>query len=190
MTLKSRNLILLPASLLCLYIMPHFMGQIVLVGVGFALVLIGSSRPTFSRRDLLRYGVYVAISVGTYYILFQNQPWNFLFDWIPDNVRNFTGVPVSPCSVIMAFAGWLLLSGRANRRNYLLATLLVQVPLSMVFYVDVVDSAFEALAKVMRYTDQYAAAEQAWQFVWMVNYYLPIYLWSRARGQTVIPAGL
>ena len=157
------------------------MQQIVPVGVGFALVLIGSSGPAISRRHLVRYASYAAISVGTYYVLFQDQPWEFLYGWIPENVRNFTGVPVSVCSVIMACAGWLLLSGRAKRRRYLLVTLLIQVPLSMVFLVPAVNSAFEALAKAMRYTDQYIPAYQAWQFVWLVNYYLPIYLWSRER---------
>jgi hypothetical protein len=182
MTSKRRDIVLLSASLCCLYILPHFMELLVPVGAGFAVVLIGSSRPTFARRQLLRYAAYIAISVGTYFILFQDQPWEFLFGWMPGEVQEFSGVPVSPCSVIMAFAGWLLLSGRTKRRAYLMVTLLIQIPLSMVIHVDAVDSAFELLAKVLRYTGEYTDAEQAWQFVWMLNYYLPIYRWSRREG--------
>ena len=107
MSFKSRNVILLLASLLCLYLMPHAIERVVLVGAGFAAVLIASSRPMLIRRSLLKYASYLAISVGTYYLLFQNQPWELLFGWLPDHAKQMIGVPVSACSIIMAFAGWL-----------------------------------------------------------------------------------
>jgi len=91
--------------------MPFFMDLVIPVGVGFAIVLVGASRPTFGKSQLLKYVSYILISVGTYFLLFESQPWDFLFGWIPENLRRFSGIPVSPCSVIMAFAGWLLLSG-------------------------------------------------------------------------------
>ena len=180
MVSKNRYLILFP-SLVCLYLIPHFMKQIVPVVAGFALVLIASSRPVFTQRQLLKYAAYVGISIGTYYLLFQDQPWEALFGWIPDNIKRVSGVPVSPCSILMAFAGWLLLAGKGKQRKYLLATLLIQIPLSMVFNLGPVHSAFETLAKVLRYTDETIRAQQAWQFVWLVNYYLPVYGWS-TRG--------
>lgn len=180
--LFSRRLMLLLGSLLCLYAMPHFMlaGGGFPVSAGFALVLIGSSRPAFAKRRLLKYTAYLAISVGTYYFLFQNQPWEFLFGWLPDGIQQLNVWPVSICSIMMAFAGWLLLSGRAARRRYLLVTLLIQLPLSVGFHVDGVHSAFETLAKVLRYSGEYVDAEQAWQFLWLLNYYLPVYRWSRS----------
>jgi len=52
----------------------------------------------------------------------------------------------------------------------------------MVFHLEKVDAAFTLLAKVLRYTSEYTDAEQARQFIWMLNYYLPIYLWSRREG--------
>lgn len=182
MTFTRRELALLVVSLAGLYLLPHFCELIVPVGAGFAMALIGSSRPAFARRQLLTYASYIAISVGTYYILFQEQPWKFLFGWLPERSREFGGIPVSPCSIIMALAGWLLLSDRTNRRKYMLVTLAIQVPLAAIFNIDGVHSAFQTLGKFLRYTDEHAGAHQAWQFLWMLNYYLPIYWWSHHRS--------
>ncbi len=179
MILKNRTLLLV-LSLLGLYLMPHIMKRIVPVGVGFALLLIGSSRPVFTKRQLLKYAAYMGVSVGTYYLLFQNQPWEALVGWMPDDVERLTGVPVSVCSILMALAGGLLLTGKTEWRKYLLATLLIQIPLSMVFTLGPIHAIFETLARVLRYTDEQIRAHQAWQFMWMVNYYLPVYLWSRS----------
>ena len=171
MTLKTSNLMLLAASILCLYIMPHFYSALVPVGAGFAIVLTASSRPTFTKSYLIKYAAYLAISVGTYYFLFQ------------DPLGSFHSVPVLPCSVIMAFAGWLLI-GRSDRWKYVAATLLIQAPLSVICGYGPVNSTFELLAKLLGYTDSFSSVRslQALQFLWMLNYYLPIYLWSHRGG--------
>ena len=170
------RILLLIGSLLGLYTLPHFMLQIVPVGLGFALIMIASSRPAFTKQQLMSALGYIAISVGTYSLLMSNQPWETLFGWIPEDLQKWTGVPVSPCSVIMSVAGAWLLPGKTAWRKYLLVTLLLQIPLSMVFHFRPVTLVFEQIAKVLRYTNEQTSAHQAWQFLWMANYYLPVFM--------------
>ena len=167
---------LLLVSLLCLYALPHIMERILLVGAGFALVLIGSSRPTLAKPQLKKYAAYLAISIGTYYLLFQNQPWEFLFGWLPGGLKQ-VAIPVAVCSIIMAFDGWLLLPGSSMRRLYLLITLPTQILLSFGLF-GAIDDFFGWLARMLHYTGEFTASSKAWQLVWMLNYYLPIYWWS------------
>ncbi len=75
-----------------------------------------------------------------------------------------------------------MLSDKTHRRKYLLVTLLIQIPLSVVFHFDAVNSVFDVLAELMRYPSEHTRACQAWQFLWMLNYYLPVYLWSRVSS--------
>ena len=179
---RGNQLLLLLASLLCLYALPHIMERILLVGAGFALVLIGSSRPTLAKPQLKKYAVYLAISIGTYYLLFQNQPWEFLFGWLPGGLKQ-VAFPVAVCSIIMAFDGWLLLLDPSTRHRYMLITLLMQIPLSLGLF-GAIGGLFTRLAGMLHYTGEYTASFKAWQLVWMLNYYLPIYWWSHgSRSQ-------
>ena len=168
-------------SLICLYAFPHYWDtwKGLLVGVGFALVVIASNGVVSDKIRLLKYGGYIALSAGAYYILFQEEPWKGLFGWFPQGAAGSLGLHVGGCSILMSFAAWLLLPERMKRRPYLLTTLLIQLPLCAVFKFHKVQSIFSFLAAFLHYQNEYSAKAQAWQFLWMLNYYLPIYLWSR-----------
>jgi len=170
---------LLWVSLACLYALPHAYDNTLLVGAGFALVLILSSRP-LSAALRGAYALYLAISVATYHLLFENQPWEALFGWLPNGVQG-VGWPVILCSVIMAYAGWLLIAP-SDRQRYLTVTLSIQIPLALLFKLDGVEYLFDLAARALRYSGEHTDGYKAWQFAWMVTYYLPVVRWPVARS--------
>lgn len=165
-------------SILGLYAFPHLMENWVVVGLSFALIMVLASGPTLDRPALTRYGIYAAISVATYYCLFKGPLWETLFGWLPNRVEPWTGIPVSPSSAIMAYAGWLLLRDPKHRQDYVRLTLAIHLPISMLIHLDPVDSVFELAAKLLGYRSEYISGHQAWQFLWLLTYFLPVYRWS------------
>ena len=184
-SLKPTEVILLLLSVICLYGFPHYWDKWkgLLVSIGFALVLVSSSTAASTKFKQVRYLTYIGISVITYYILFKEQPWQFLFGWLPENVKNAISfsLAITCCSTIMSFAGWLLFR-KFHWVRYLFITLLIQIPIAIGFKFESVWAIFSTLGKFLRYTNNYNPGDyQTWQFIWMINYYLPVFFWSRDR---------
>ena len=184
-SLKPTEVILLLLSVICLYGFPHYWDKWkgLLVSIGFAFVLVSSSTAASTKFKQVRYLTYIGISVITYYILFKEQPWQFLFGWLSENVKNAISfsLGIACCSTIMSFAGWLLFQ-KVHWVRYLFITLLIQIPITIGFNFESVRTIFSTLGKFLRYTDNYNPGDyQTWQFIWMINYYLPVFFWSRDR---------
>ena len=180
---EKKSSVLLLLSLICLYAFPRYWDTWggFLVGICFALVVIASTGVVLDAIHLVKYGFYTAISAGTYYLLFQEEPWKSLFGWLSQGAAGSLPFHVGGCSILMSFAAWLVLPKRVSRYPYLLATLLIQLPLCAAFKLGKVESIFSFLAGALHYQNEYSAKAQAWQFLWMTNYYLPVYLWSRRK---------
>lgn len=172
-------------SLVGLYVLPYYWDKTLLIGIGFALIVITSSRIVMARASFLKYCLYMLLSVCAYYQYMHDRPsfWDFLPGWLGKAETHIASFTIS--STVMSLAGWLLLPGTAHRRKYLLATLSIQLPLCIVIsYVEGIQNFLKFLGQCMRYHDENARGYQAWQFLWMLNYYLPVFIWSYRTGKT------
>jgi len=183
---------LLVISIGSLYALPHLYENTLIVGLGFALILSLSSRPLPIKADIQKRFAYALISLGTYFILFQDQPWEFLFERFIDDLPS--RLPIALCSVIMSVAGsGFLLRGKKPKGWYVLITLAIQLPLCHYYDIAFVKDSLREIGNILLYTDKYSGDMQAWQFIWLLNYYLPVYFFSTNRKKKEIsektPAG-
>lgn len=144
----------------------------VLVSVAFALFNIIASRAQVDIRDWRRPLVYTGISVITYFILFNDQPWDFLFH---GGMFDSSPAPLIVCCLIMSLAGGLLLKSWKNRALYALITLGLQVPVGLLIGTDGIQRLFTDLAAAVLYDRFYLESWAFWQFEWMLTYHLPFY---------------
>jgi hypothetical protein len=152
----------------------------VLISAIFAIVNILSSKPIWERSQSLKYLIYVAVAIGTYYVLFNDEPWNMLFK---GGLFESSPWPLIICSLLMTANGWLLFSNWKQRRLYALITLGIQVPVAILVGGDFLQATFTSAADVFKFTEQYSGSWQVWQFEWMLTYYLPIFALSRINRQ-------
>ncbi len=161
-------------SLICIYILAPNLDrrQGLLVSSCFALVLILNSRIVLQTKFILRYFIFIGIDLLTYFILFDDRTWNYLFG---GGLFESSPWPLIVCSLIMSMAGGLLLNTWSDRFKYFFITSGLQIPIAifvgtpgMVFFLN-------RMSDVLGFHHDYFGAWQAWQFEWMLTYYLPIY---------------
>lgn len=173
--LKIRDIVILIFSIVSIYflapILDRQMG--VFVSISFALLLILSSKMSFDQLHLRKYALYILIAAGTYYILFNDQPWDFLTQ---GGIYESSALPLIVTSIIMSVNGWLLLTNRHERILYSIITLGIQIPIALAVSSPSVQSLFMDVSFQLNYHEHYALSIQLWQFEWMMNYFLGIYL--------------
>ncbi len=147
-----------------------------LVSTCFAFILILNSRIVWQPKFVLRYVVFIVIDLLTYFTLFNDQPWNYLFQ---GGLFESSPAPLIICSLIMSFAGGLLLRNWPDRVKYFLMTSGLQVPIAIFVGADPLESFLNRIADTLGFYHSYSGAWQAWQFEWMITYYFPIYLFNK-----------
>ena len=147
----------------------------VLISGGFAVLNIFVSDPIFKPRQVVKYVLYIGISIFTYHILLSDWPWNLSFGGLLDSSL----APLMTCSLIMTLAGWLLLPTHKMRMLYVVITLGVQAPLAFFVGTETLEFLFSDLARSFYYVDNYSGSWQFWQFQWMLTYHLPFFFLPR-----------
>ena len=170
----SLNGLLLIFSLLCVYILAPDLDRRDghLGSIAFALILILNSRIVWQAKFVWRYLVFIGIDLLTYFILFNDQPWDFLFS---GGLFESSPAPIIICSLIMSLAGGLLLKSWPDRLKYFFITSGLQIPIAFFVGVPSIESFFSSLSDMLLSYHHYFGAWVVWQFEWMLIYYLPIY---------------
>ncbi len=146
-----------------------------LLSICFALILILNSAIVWQLKFILRYVIFIIIDLLTYFILFNDQPWNYLFH---GGLFESSPAPLIVCSLIMSLAGGLLLRDWPDRIKYLLVTSGLQIPIAVFVGTPPMESLLNHLADILGFYNNYSGAWQAWQWEWMVTYYLPVYFFN------------
>lgn len=175
--MRQKKIIMLLLSLVAIYLLPRSWDNTLLLATAFALLMITAVGISLDKRSLIRYVSYIVISNITYYILLIDEPWDFLFGWLPSDIA---AIPVVGCSIIMALAGGLLLKDTSLKRRYLWLTILPQLLIGIGMEFDQFQNMMKVIGTTLYYTDQ--SSHQAWQFIWMLNYYLPLSCWTSAKN--------
>lgn len=147
----------------------------IFVSSAFAVILILNSGLLASRRFFWRCLLFIGIDILTYFILFNEQPWDFLFH---SGLYDSSIAPLVFCSLIMSLAGGLLLRTWPDRLKYFCVTAGLQIPLAFFVGIPVVEFWLNRFAALLGFYPNYLGAWQVWQFEWMLTYYLPIYFLS------------
>ncbi len=112
------------------------------------------------------------ISIGTYFILFNDEPWDFFLYGGP---FDSSAIPLLVCSMLMTVGGWLLLPGWRARGWYTIITLGLQIPIGLFIGGGSLQAFFSEVGKSIHLFEHYSASLQFWQFEWMITYHLPFY---------------
>lgn len=170
--------LLLIFSLVCIYILAPDLDRHhgLFVSTCFALILILNSRMILQAKFILRYVIFIAVDLLTYFMLFSDQPWDALFH---GGLLESSPAPLIICSLIMSLAGGLLLKSWPDRYKYFLITSGLQIPIAIFVGTAPMESFLSFIANTLGYYHNYSGAWQAWQFEWMLTYYLPIYFLSK-----------
>lgn len=155
-------------------------GMGVMVSGTFALLNIYAARSFFGFKMHLRSFLYVLISVGTYYILFNDEPWEF---FLYGGMFDSSALPLIVCSIIMSVAGWFLLTSWKSRAIYIILTLGLQIPVGMLIGTEKIQMLFEGMSRSIVYFENYPGSLQFWQFEWMLTYHLPFYFLSASESR-------
>lgn len=147
-----------------------------MISSAFALLNIYAARSFLSWRMHIRSFFYLLISVGTYYILFNDEPWQF---FLYGGMFDSSALPLIVCSIIMTVAGWLLLRGWKARAVYIFITLGLQIPLGLLIGTEKIQELFSGMSRSIVYFEHYSGSLEFWQFEWMLTYHLPFYFLSR-----------
>lgn len=176
------NILLVIFSLLGIYVLAPDLDRHhgPLVSMAFALILILNSRP--QRKYWGRYAAFIGVDMLTYYILFSPEPWDSI---LKGGLYESSAWPLVVCSLIMSLAGGLLLKDNSARIKYFLVTSGLQVPIAIFVGTPPLEDALVELSKVLEYDHYYYGAWQAWQFEWMLTYYLAVYFYSRPTPKTI-----
>ncbi len=154
--------------------------QGVFISTAFAIINIISSRPIWDHRNRIKYLDYLFIAIITYYILFNDEPWNTVFH---SGLLESSPWPLLICSLMMTVNGWLLFNTWHQRKWYALITLGLQIPIALFIGGEYLQGAFSGLAHTFGFVEHYSGSWQFWQFEWMLAYYIPIYLLSRLKAK-------
>lgn len=120
-----------------------------LVSSCFALILILNSTILGRPGYLVRCVVFILVDILTYFILFNDQPWDF---FLRGGLFESSPIPLIVCSMIMAVAGGLLLKTQLQRIKYLLITLGLQIPIAILVGTPFVERALLKLSNLLGYT--------------------------------------
>ena len=142
------------------------------VSICFALILILNSRIIWQPKFVLRYVIFIVIDLLTYFILFNDQPWNYLFH---GGLFESSPAPLIVCSLIMSLAVGLLLKNWPDRVKYFLITSGLQIPIAIFVGTAPLESFLTRIADTLGFYHSYSGAWQAWQFEWMLTYFMPMY---------------
>lgn len=177
---KPTNLIILLLSIVGLYILAPSLDREngPFVSLSFALILIVSSKMIWDRQHIVKYISFIVIDMITYFILYNDEPWDLLFH---TGLWSNSAIPLIGCSIIMAFTGWLLIEKWNHRWIYVMITLGLQIPIGVFIGGVTLQELFGNMAHRIRFTEYYPGALQVWQFEWMLTYYLPIYFFARSK---------
>ncbi|MCC6759216.1 MAG: hypothetical protein IT395_06295 [Candidatus Omnitrophica bacterium] len=164
----------------CLYLLAPNLDRRVgfMISLAFALLNIFAARLLIDMKHWGRATAYIAISIVTYYILFSDQPWNFLHQ---GGIFDASPLPLIVCSVIMTLAGWLLLKGWRAKFDYVLITLGLQIPIGLFVGGGQIQHLFSDLSLAFHYDNLYLDSWAIWQFEWMATYHLPLYFLSHIQ---------
>lgn len=186
-TKKGWDWALLCFSLGCIYFLAPDLNRAhgVAVSSAFALLLILNSGVTARPGFMYRSAAFFSIDVLTYYMLFDDQPWDLLFH---GGLFETSAAPLIICSVIMSLAGWILLESWRQRWIYLGITCGLQIPIAIFAGTPAVEKALQIISDLMGYHHDYSGAWQAWQLEWMLTYYLPVYFFNNGRNSVKGPA--
>lgn len=154
--------------------------QALLVSIVFALLLILSSGVVIDRVHIIRYLIYVFVDIGTYHILFSDEPWNTVFK---AGLFDASAAPLIVASILMTINGFLIIKGRANRLIYAVLTLGVQIPVVFIIGEDRFQGVLTYIGQCLNYKGAYASYLQVWQLEWMLTYYLPIFFLNYNRDK-------
>ena len=175
---RRGNILRMMVTVGCLYLLAPSLDRRVgfMVSLAFALLNIFAARLLVDFKHWFRAFAYIGISVLTYFILFNDQPWDFLFQ---AGMFDSSPLPLVACSLIMTLAGWLLLKGWKAKLLYLFITLGVQIPIGCLVGAAQTQDLFTDLSKALHYSNFYLDSWAFWQFEWMLTYHLPFYFLSR-----------
>ncbi len=168
-------------SLVCIYILAPDLDRRhgLWVSSCFALILILNSRIVYELKFLWRYFIFFGIDLLTYFILFDDRPWNYLFG---SGLFDSSPFPLIICSLIMSAAGGILLRTWPKRLEYFLITSGLQIPIAIFVGTPFFVSFFNRMADSLGFYHDYFGAWQAWQFEWMLTYYIPMYFLNKNQA--------
>ncbi len=152
----------------CLYLLAPNLDRRVgfMISLAFALLNIFAVRLLIDLKHWLRASLYVGISILTYFILFSDQPWNFLFQ---AGLFDASPLPLVVCSVMMSLSGWLLLKGWKAKIYYTVITLGLQIPIGLFVGGNQIQHLFSDLSYTFHYEQLYLDSWAIWQFEWMIT---------------------
>ncbi len=178
---KARDIALLLFSIMVIYFLAPSLdrNQGIYVSTMFAIINICSARPLWDKPHRIKYLSYVFVSVVTYYILFNDEPWGMIFH---GGLFESSPWPLIVCSLLMTFNGWLLFNNWRQRRLYALITLGIQIPIAIFIGSQYLQESFTGMSHGLKFVEHYSGSWQVWQFEWMLTYYLPIYALSRLKA--------
>ncbi len=177
---KIKDPVLLLFSILVIYFLAPSLdrNQAVFISTAFAVINILAARPTWDRPHRIRYLAYMFIAIVTYYILFNDQPWDMIFH---GGLFESSPWPLIVCSLLMTINGWLLFDDWRQRRLYAFITLGIQVPVAIFIGGQYLQETFNGTAQALKFVEHYSGSWQVWQFEWMLTYYLPIFILKRLK---------
>lgn len=183
---QRENILLMIGTTGCLYLLAPSLDRRVgvMISLAFALLNIFAARLLIDFKHWVRALSYIGISVGTYFILFNDQPWDFLFQ---AGMFDASPLPLVVCSLMMTFAGWLLLKGWKAKIFYMLITLGVQIPIGLLVGAAQTQMLFTDMSSILSYSDFYLDSWAFWQLEWMITYHLPFYFLAHLYEQSKKP---
>lgn len=149
-----------------------------IISTSFALLLILNSGYIGNSAHFFRFFAFVGIYNLGYFLLFQDQPWDFLFEG--GTFESTTMAPII-CSLIFSTAGWLFIKSWPKRMLYLFLTSGIQIPIAMSVATPEVEMFLTNVSNTLWVSHEYHAAWQAWQFEWMLTHLLAMHFLSRRR---------
>lgn len=173
-----KDKILLAVSLFIIYLISPLIGFRYEVGVSFifGILVVLASSPVWNIRYILKYIFFLVMIVLTRHSLCCWQPWNFLFD---HGLYEPSAWPFVVISAVSSLMGWFLLDRWKHRMLYFFITMGIQMVLFLLLMNDLIDPVLVKFPHVILSKGEYPSIWEAWQFEWMLVYYLPIYFLSR-----------
>ena len=178
--LDLKETILLLLSVFAIYLLAPSLDRHegIFISTAFAIVNILGSKPFKNNKCLIRYLSYILISILTYFILFNDEPWNMIFH---RGLYESSPWPLLICSLMMSVNGWILFDSWHQRKWYAFITLGMQIPIALFIGGEYLQHLFSGAAHSFHLIERYSGSWQVWQFEWMLSYYLPIFILSRMK---------
>lgn len=181
----DKNKFLLAASVLLIYVMSPLIGYRYEVAVSmiFGMLVILASCPRWDVKHIRKYIIFLVLIVLARHSLCCWQPWVVLFD---HGLYESSPLPFLIVFAVSSLMGWLLLERWRNRFKYAFITMGIQMMLYLILMNDVMEPVLLKFPHFLGSRGEYPGIWEAWQFEWMLVYYLPIYFLSRSERRTGI----